>query len=941
MVYLNLDKHGIATTSVLNDRTGLDEIASQDIRGGTLTLGNNIDDVFKIGKDGLSVGDSVQTSAPFQIDYEGNLTATSATISGAITATSGEIGGWTIDTTSIYTGTEDHDGYTANAGDITLYSSGTDASIHAKNWYIDTSGNLTCQSATIAGSTISTPTITGIQSGSEIAIQGWQQDMAFSASDYRVVAWASGTITLLDGTTYSITGANTGNMSALTYIYLDIGTSTTALQTTTTASTAVGSGKILIAVAENVASGNLATFQVFGGKALGGLGKLITADDIVANTVTANEIAANTITASEITANTLTADEISTGLYNEINANMPSDENLVAYWNFDEGIGTTANDASGNGYTGTLTNMEDADWIAGVVGTGLNFDANPEYVDCGTALGTALGNGVTAISVSLWFKADTTTSNDGIFYMGDFAGSQGELSLTLPGGNTLSMRMDNNGFSENYAFTDTASWHHAVMVYNGTTGKLYLDSVEVISANYTSGLDLSGLKTIIGAYFSSSYCLDGKVDEVRIYEGEVTAREAYALYKNPAGNKGVTIPIGRLTAGTIYSKQINLAVAAGTGDSYIAAGKTDFTNDDSGFILGLDDSDSDLAKFYIGNTTDYLNWDGSSIKLLCSGANAITIDHGSDILLKEGGDINFTSVTAPTACTAALIETAGNVDAGTHKYKVTYVNDTGETTVGSSSNTVTADGTHKQVSLTSIPTSSASSVTARKLHRTKAGGSTYYYLATIYDNTTTTYTDNIADSSLTATSARSNTTFGKIKVNGGVIMTADTSNTLLGEEAMDSNTTGRFNVAIGTDALFSNTTGDGNIAIGYYALGGSSEINNVAIGYNALLEDPGSSNIAIGAYAGTYEEGSNAFYINNQDRDNTAGDKTKSLLYGVMAAAAADQKLTINGLLNQSVSKTPASAGATGTAGDICWDASYIYVCTATDTWKRTAIANW
>ena len=38
---------------------------------------------------------------------------------------------------------------------------------------------------------------------------------------------------------------------------------------------------------------------------------------------------------------------------------------------------------------------------------------------------------------------------------------------------------------------------------------------------------------------------------------------------------------------------------------------------------------------------------------------------------------------------------------------------------------------------------------------------------------------------------------------------------------------------------------------------------------------------------------------------------------------------------------TPASASATGTAGTIKWDASYIYVCTATNTWKRVAIATW
>jgi hypothetical protein len=40
--------------------------------------------------------------------------------------------------------------------------------------------------------------------------------------------------------------------------------------------------------------------------------------------------------------------------------------------------------------------------------------------------------------------------------------------------------------------------------------------------------------------------------------------------------------------------------------------------------------------------------------------------------------------------------------------------------------------------------------------------------------------------------------------------------------------------------------------------------------------------------------------------------------------------------------KTPANASATGNAGDICWDANYIYVCVATNSWKRSAItAGW
>lgn len=37
----------------------------------------------------------------------------------------------------------------------------------------------------------------------------------------------------------------------------------------------------------------------------------------------------------------------------------------------------------------------------------------------------------------------------------------------------------------------------------------------------------------------------------------------------------------------------------------------------------------------------------------------------------------------------------------------------------------------------------------------------------------------------------------------------------------------------------------------------------------------------------------------------------------------------------------PASAAATGTAGTIAYDSSYIYVCISANTWKRVAISTW
>jgi len=61
-----------------------------------------------------------------------------------------------------------------------------------------------------------------------------------------------------------------------------------------------------------------------------------------------------------------------------------------------------------------------------------------------------------------------------------------------------------------------------------------------------------------------------------------------------------------------------------------------------------------------------------------------------------------------------------------------------------------------QVQLTGIPIGGAL-VTGRKLYRTTAGGTVYMLLATIADNTTTVYTDNIADASLGAGAPSSNT----------------------------------------------------------------------------------------------------------------------------------------------------------------------------------------
>jgi hypothetical protein len=61
----------------------------------------------------------------------------------------------------------------------------------------------------------------------------------------------------------------------------------------------------------------------------------------------------------------------------------------------------------------------------------------------------------------------------------------------------------------------------------------------------------------------------------------------------------------------------------------------------------------------------------------------------------------------------------------------------------------------------------------------------------------------------------------------------------------------------------------------------------------------------------------------------------------LQARLADDSGYTTMDALHRLQGAAPATTGATGTAGDIRYDADYIYVCTATNTWKRVAIATW
>ena len=83
-------------------------------------------------------------------------------------------------------------------------------------------------------------------------------------------------------------------------------------------------------------------------------------------------------------------------------------------------------------------------------------------------------------------------------------------------------------------------------------------------------------------------------------------------------------------------------------------------------------------------------------------------------------------------------------------------------------------------------------------------------------------------------------------------LTTGSNNTGMGFNALFNNTTGFANTAIGANALLSNTAGFGNTAIGLAALFSNTDgFNNTAIGDSALFSNTtGRNNIALGDSAG-------------------------------------------------------------------------------------------
>jgi uncharacterized phage protein gp47/JayE len=143
--------------------------------------------------------------------------------------------------------------------------------------------------------------------------------------------------------------------------------------------------------------------------------------------------------------------------------------------------------------------------------------------------------------------------------------------------------------------------------------------------------------------------------------------------------------------------------------------------------------------------------------LRLSGAGGTFVPTGSMAGFDPGGgDILYFETTAdatipnpgtPTAPTLADSGVAGNPLVGTYEYVITFLTTLGESIAGIESLPLVLSAT-RQINLTNIPLGGPGT-TGRRIYRQRDGGG-YKLVATLANNTATTYTDNIAEGVLGA-----------------------------------------------------------------------------------------------------------------------------------------------------------------------------------------------
>ena len=231
-------------------------------------------------------------------------------------------------------------------------------------------------------------------------------------------------------------------------------------------------------------------------------------------------------------------------------------DELLGHWEFNTGSGSTAIDSSTYGNDGTLTNMESGDWTtSGPSSTNgnpyaLDFDGSNEYITLSDPAGGELDFGDTDdFTITGWFNRDTFTTDDTIIAKRNGIAASDTGYIIYIDDSTDRLTVEVSDGSDEYFFDartelTSSGWYHFAVIWDQDSAantKIYIDGA--VSEGSVSGTigNVGGLANSLSLNTASESDagnpLDGKLDDIRIYNRVLSSNEIDVLYEgnNPGG----------------------------------------------------------------------------------------------------------------------------------------------------------------------------------------------------------------------------------------------------------------------------------------------------------------------------------------------------------------------------------------------------------------------
>ena len=216
-------------------------------------------------------------------------------------------------------------------------------------------------------------------------------------------------------------------------------------------------------------------------------------------------------------------------------------DGLVSYFKLDDGTGTVAADASGNGHDGTLYGQA-LQWAPGRFAGGLFFATQED--EAGVLFPTT-GMSVSAGTVSLWaYLNDPQATRVRYLFGHTTRPATGPISSYAnriqvymnSGANTLAIGLgDAHAKWTSTATLTTKTWHHIVLTWDNGKYVVYTDGANVTAGTYTGLTALDPVASISDDDNPDEHeAFDGVLDEARIYNRAITAAEVKEVFQAPA-----------------------------------------------------------------------------------------------------------------------------------------------------------------------------------------------------------------------------------------------------------------------------------------------------------------------------------------------------------------------------------------------------------------------